>query len=48
MADLKSTYQKAASIKVSQGKVIHLSYTVSMKIDRNISTTLSKKAFKKK
>lgn len=48
MADLKSTYQKATSIKNSQGKVVHLSYTVSMTIDKNISTTLSKRSFNKK
>ena len=48
MANLRSTYQKATSIKISQGKVVHLSYSVSMTIDRNISTTLSKKDIKNK
>ena len=48
MADLRSTYQKATSIKISQGKVVHLSYSVSMTIDRSISTTLSKRDVKKK
>jgi hypothetical protein len=48
MADLRSTYQKATSIKISQGKVVHLSYSISMTIDRSISTTLSKRDVKKK
>lgn len=48
MADLKSTYQKATSIKIAQGKVVHLSYTVSMTIDKSISTTLSKRDVKRK
>lgn len=48
MADLRSTYQKATSIKISQGKVVHLSYSISMTIDRSISTTLSKRDIKKK
>lgn len=43
MADLKSTFQKAASIKRSQGKVVYLSYYASMAIDRSIAKTLSKK-----
>lgn len=48
MADLKSTYQRAVIVKATQGKVVHLSYTVSMKIDKSISTTLSGKAGQQK
>ena len=48
MTELKSTYQKATAYKTAQGNIIHLSYSVSMRIDRSISITLSKRNNNKK